>query len=52
MHTLNEIRQIRKKLDQIELENIEKALTFTKQKYYDSGPKAQKLLAFQLKNRK
>ena len=51
-HTLNEIRQIRKKIDQIELENIEKALTFTKQKYYDSGPKAKTLLGFQFKKKK
>lgn len=46
---LNEIRQIKKRLDQIELENVEKAIIFAKQKYNDNGPKLQKLLAFRLK---
>ena len=34
------------------MEQIERALTFAKQKYYDSGPRAQKLLAWRLRRQK
>lgn len=47
--SLNELKQTRRALDNLPTERVERSLTFTKHKYYDSGPNALKLLAYKLK---
>ncbi len=47
-----EFKEMKNKLDTLLTGEIEKALVFTRQKYYDNSPKALKLLAFKLKKQK
>ena len=47
--TLNSLNELRKKLDQLLTEKVEKSLIFTKQQYFDSGARAMKNLAYKLK---
>lgn len=46
---LDELKSLRRQLDQLVTEKIEGSLRFTKQKYYEYGNRASKLLALQLK---
>ena len=46
---IKQIRLIKQDIDKILSEEVEKKLRFMKQRYYEAGPKASKLLAWRLK---
>lgn len=47
--TKQEIRGIRNEIDEISTQEIQKKMLFTKQRYYETGGKSMKLLAYKLK---
>ena len=46
---LSQMRPIKQEIDQIFCDEVEKKLRFTKQRYYEAGSKASKLLAWRLR---
>lgn len=46
---IQQIRSVKQEIDQILSEEIEKNIRFMKQRYYEAGPKAAKLLAWRLR---
>lgn len=46
---LKALNKVKMKINQIQTENIQKLLTFTRQRYYEHGNKPNRLLAYQLK---
>lgn len=47
--TLEQMRPVKQEIDKILSEEIEKKLKYLKQRYYEAGPKASKLLAWRLR---
>ncbi len=50
-HTLNQLNNVKKEINKLYEEEIEKKATFARQRYYENGSKALKLLAWKLRKK-
>uniref|UniRef100_A0A3B1K1Q0 Reverse transcriptase domain-containing protein n=1 Tax=Astyanax mexicanus TaxID=7994 RepID=A0A3B1K1Q0_ASTMX len=48
-HIISQIRTVKQEIDKILSEEVEKNIRFMKQRYYEAGPRATKLLAWRLR---